>query len=517
MRFFGVLFFLVFSYWANAQELSVDFTHIAITVQPIPAEAKIEGSGMYTFDLRAKVDSIHIDAQKITITAFKIDDNEYAYVNTGKKISFKAPIILGEHKLYLTYYTTPTKALYFIGYDDEMVGNEQIWTQGQGKYTSNWVPSFDDMTEKVEFDLSILYDENFTVIANGKLVDSVTKNGITQWNFNMDDPMSSYLLAFAIGKYDKQQLFSKTGIRIENYYYPADSLKVEPTFRYTKEIFDFLETEIGVAYPWQNYKQVPVHDFLYAGMENTSATFFSDAYVIDSTSFIDRNYVNINAHELAHQWFGNLITEETGDHHWLQEGFATYYAYLAEKEVFGDDYFYWKLFDSAKVLNDASKKGKGESLRDPKASSLTFYEKGAWALVMLQEQIGETNFKTGIKNYLNTYQFKNVTLSDFITEMEEVSGKDLNHFEELWLRSTSFPKKEIKDFLIKHNHSIRMYYVLIHDERNSLFTKQFLEDSELSTALKLELLKQERNISDMEFLPLISVDNLNINLSSIKT
>ena len=115
-------------------------------------------------------------------------------------------------------------------------------------------------------------------------------------------------------------------------------------------MFDFLEEEIGVRYPWQNYKQVPVKDFLYAGMENTSATIFSDAFVVDSTAFVDKNYVNVNAHELAHQWFGDLVTETHGTHHWLQEGFATYYALLAEKDIFGDDYYYHKLYETSQQL-----------------------------------------------------------------------------------------------------------------------------------------------------------------------
>ncbi|MGZ9677575.1 M1 family aminopeptidase [Flavobacterium sp. GNP001] len=112
-------------------------------------------------------------------------------------------------------------------------------------------------------------------------------------------------------------------------------------------MFDFLEKEIGVKYPWGIYKQAPVRDFLYAGMENTSATLFNTRYVVDSTGFEDRSYTNVNAHELAHQWFGNLVTAESGKHHWLQEGFATYYALLAEKEIYGEDHFYSKLYETA--------------------------------------------------------------------------------------------------------------------------------------------------------------------------
>lgn len=510
MKIVGIICFLFFNCLLNAQNNPLNFTHIAATVQPFPSSKKIQGYGSYTFVLREKMDSIFIDAQKMAISEFKLDDKDYPFVNTGKNIGFKAPSKLGEHKLYISFGATPNKALYFVGFEDNIIGNEQIWTQGQGKYTSNWLPSFDDMIEKVEFDLSIIYDENYKVIANGNLKQSRTENGLTQWSFDMQNPMSSYLLAFAIGKYDKQELMSHSGIPIINYYYPADSLKVEPTYRHTKRIFDFLETEIGVAYPWQNYKQIPVHDFLYAGMENTGATIFSDTYVIDSVSFIDRNYVNINAHELAHQWFGNLVTEETGEHHWLQEGFATYYAYLAEKELFGEDYFYWRLFETGAGLIQASEKGSGQSLLDPKASSLTFYEKGAWALVMLREKLGDQDFKKGIKNYLTKYQFKNVTVADFLNEMEAVSSLDLNDFSDTWLRDTLFPKEEVKDFLIKHNHAIKRYYVLEHEHKNIAITNETLEDHALPAELKLELLKQKDEISSMQFSSLMLNGDLKI-------
>ena len=202
------------------------------------------------------------------------------------------------------------------------------------------------------------------------------------WEFDMQKPMSSYLVALVIGKYDKKVEYSKSGIHLEMYYYQEDSLKFEPTYRYSKQMFDFLEEEIGVPYPWQNYKQVPVKDFLYAGMENTSATIFADSFVIDSIAFVDKNYVNVNAHELAHQWFGDLVTETSGTHHWLQEGFATYYALLAERDIFGDDYYYWQLYDYAQELLEQDKAGGSTSLLNPKSSSTTFYKKGAWVVHM---------------------------------------------------------------------------------------------------------------------------------------
>lgn len=454
-----VFFFVVLV--LSQERPEVDFQRIKAEIKP-HSNNFISSTVQYDFLVLKTVDTLAIDAvgndfSKIYLGKQDVSDR-ISY--DGKKLKLGLNLPPGQYQLKLDSNVFPKQAVYFMGFDDEIKNNEQIWTQGQGKYTSHWLPSFDDMNEKVEIDLTIHVSPKYTVIANGKLKSSTIKENIKSWKFNMNRPMSSYLAAFAIGNFDKKVIYSSSGIPIELYYEPKDSLKIEPTYRYTKELFDFLEKEIGVSYPWQNYKQVPVMDFLYAGMENTGCTIFSNAYVIDSTAFVDKNYVNVNAHELAHQWFGNLVTEQNGKHHWLHEGFATYYAYLAEQELFGDDYFYWRLYETAKTLHNLSENGDGEALTNPNANSLTFYEKGAWALAILSDRVGEASFRKGIKNYLNRFAFKNVTISDFLTEVEEASQIDLADFQKKWLESEEFPWEEVKDYLVNKSESMRIYFDL---------------------------------------------------------
>lgn len=473
------LFLIILVHWglfafAQRQE-KVDFIHADVAISIDPVERKVHGAVTYTFKVLEHIDSVFLDARNMQFTSVRLNRKKVGFSNDGKTIGIKKRFKQGRsYMLTLQYMAKPRQTVYFIGWDNvdtsvvsdlstslgQNGAERQIWTQGQGKYTSYWLPSFDDMNEKVEFDMDITFDKEYAVIANGKLKAVKESEGHRTWSFDMERPMSSYLLAFALGDYDKKTETSTSGIPLEMYYYPKDSLKVEPTYRYTKRIFDFLEEEIGVPYPWQNYKQIPVRDFLYAGMENTGTTIFSDAFVIDSIAFVDKNYVNVNAHELAHQWFGNLVTEVDGNHHWLHEGFATYYALLAEKEIFGPEYFYWKLYASAQQLDELSRKGRGEALTDPKASSLTFYEKGAWALYMLQEELGESPFKKGIQKYLLEHRFRNVTIKDFIREMEEVSGKDLSGFQNSWLGETTFPFTKAKENLKSSSRDLEQFFEL---------------------------------------------------------
>ncbi|SDE23107.1 aminopeptidase N [Pricia antarctica] len=480
MKLFLFLLVLLESFFISAQHQDkVDFVRGEIVIRTLPKEKRILGEVAYTFKVLSDVDSVFLDAQNMHFSTVKLNGANAEYSNTDTIISIHKKFKKGRsYKLFLDYSAIPKQTVYFLGWDDRDMENQhavpperravpsekQVWTQGQGKYTSHWLPSFDDMEEKVEFDLNITFDASYEVIANGKLISAKRNStGKKSWQFDMQHPMSSYLLAFAIGNYEKQELVSKSGIPIQNFYYPKDSLRAEPTYRYTRRIFDFLEDEIGVPYPWQNYKQIPVHDFLYAGMENTGTTIFSDGYVIDSTAFVDKNYVNVNAHELAHQWFGDLVTEKDGNHHWLQEGFATYYAYLAEREIFGEDHFYWKLHITLMQLQSMAVKGEGESLLNPKASSLTFYEKGALALFMLREQLGDKAFRKGIQKYLQKYSFKNVTVSNFLEEMENASGSDLSDFKKNWLDNSGIPYDGAKKRLAAHCASLRLLYDMERD------------------------------------------------------
>ena len=266
----------------SQQESIVDFLKIEASITPDMSKKMVEGTVKVNFKILQATDSIYLDAIKMQVTNQAMEGTSAAA--SEDKIwfvdSFQPNRI---YTAFFSYVAIPKQALYFT--------QDQVWTQGQGKYTSHWLPSLDAMTDKIEFDLSITAPASMKVVANGSLEKfSIYDDQIT-WHFNMEQPMSSYLAAFAMGDFSMKKIVSKSDIPIELYFRRADSLKFEPTYRYTQPIFDFLETEIGVPYPWQNYKQVPVRDFLYAGMENTTCTIFSEAFTVDSIGFVDRKSV----------------------------------------------------------------------------------------------------------------------------------------------------------------------------------------------------------------------------------
>ncbi|GAA4281829.1 M1 family metallopeptidase [Gaetbulibacter aestuarii] len=475
----------------------VDFKTAKAVISFDTIQKEVMGTVTYDFHILKDIDSIYLDAQNFKSVSYRLDHSYNDSLYNGNQIIVKQAFKKNtNHRLIVHWKTEPKQALYFIDWDDPG-GNKQIWTQGQGKYTSNWLPSLDDMNDKIVFDLTISFNKKYQVMANGKLFSKISNDSITTWHYGMRKPMASYLVALAIGKYDKQETSSNSGIPIEMYYYPEDALKFEPTYRYTKEIFDYLEQEIGIPYPWQNYKEVPVKDFLYAGMENTSLTIFSDRFVVDSIGYNDQNFVNVGAHELAHQWFGDLVTETSGTHHWLQEGFATYYALLAERHIFGKNYYYWRLYEYADTLFKQDKSGGGTSLLDPKSSSDTFYKRGAWVLHALREKVGDSVFKTAVRNYLNDFKFKNVQTDDFLGEVEKVGQIDLKDFKAKWITPTSFDYHDAMESLKKSTY-INEYLMADCEVINSR-CKDYLS-SGISDEAKINIISELKdNISEDAF------------------
>lgn len=439
--------FLLFTGFIFAQQTqNVDFKSVSGQLLLNSKEKIVSGAVDFQFEVLKDCDTISLDAKNMEFSNVKINDKEVVFINTTKQLKIVFPFTKSQNHLTFNYTVKPKQALYFVDTENDEV---QIWTQGQGRYTSNWFPSFDDVNEKLIFNLGISYDASYQVVSNGVLKQKTPNGNLIHWQYQMEKPMSSYLLMLAVGKFDKKEFKSKSKIPLEYYYEPKDADRFEPTYRYSKRIFDFLEKEIGVKYPWQINRQIPVRDFLYAGMENTTTTLFATRYVVDSTGFCDRNYTNVDAHELAHHWFGDLITAETSTHHWLQEGFATYFALLAEKDIYGEDYFYSKLYDTAQQIKFASRTDTIPVL-NAKASSLTFYEKGAWTLFVLHESIGDKAFKKAIKSYLNKYAYQTVNTQNFFDEIKKVSNFDLEKFQKTWLESTAFDTPTANALLSKN-------------------------------------------------------------------
>lgn len=431
------------------REQKVDMKHLKLEVHFDVKKAKVFGNVEESFVvLREKVDSIFLDAIDIEFNSVEMDGKavEYKIKDKGLEIYFPQSLKWGDqHVLEIDYVATPLKGLYFVGWNDSLdINRKQIWTQGQGIDNRHWIPMYDEMNDKLISEMIVHFDENYKVLSNG-IRKSVKKggNGTKIWHYEISKPHAPYLIMLGIGDYAIESRKSASGVPIHLYYYPGEEEKVEPTYLHSVEMFDFFEKEFGVPYPWESYSQIPVQEFMYGAMENTTATIFGDFYLVGPREFLDRNYVRVNAHELAHQWFGDMITARTSTHGWLQEGFATHYDMTYQGIAFGDDFYDWTRRNYALSAIAESEKN-FRPIAHSAAGSVRIYPKAALVLQMLKDVVGKEQFNAVIEYYLEKHAYGTVDSEDFVIAFYEKLGLPLDWFFNQWIYRGGEPAYQVK-------------------------------------------------------------------------
>ena len=317
--------------------------------------------------------------------------------------------------------------IYFIGWKPEEEGKrKEIWAHRP----HNWLPYIE---ARVTTDMYIRFDGRYKVFSNGERLGVITnQDGTKTWHYAMKKDHPYFSTSLVIGDYDYRKSATSTGIPLEFWYYSGMADRVSTTYKYTERMFDFLEKEIGVSYPYPLYREAPVIDYMYGAMETTTATVFGDYMLIDPHAWWQRNYVNVNAHELAHQWFGNCIAHLVNKDVWLTESFATYYAKMFERSVYGEDYYQNLRKDEMDVTFEAAKKNDCP-VGGSQGGVQRIYQKGSLVLGMLRDIMGEKEFRDAVKTYVLRYSFNYAQTSDFIRATYDVTGRPLQWFFEEWI------------------------------------------------------------------------------------
>jgi aminopeptidase N len=340
------------------------------------------------------------------------------------------------------YSCTPRKGLYFVqpdsGYPDKP---RQIWTQGEDMDNHFWFPCYDFPNDKATSEVVATVSLDLTVLSNGSLVrvreDKKAQTRTFHWR--QHKPHASYLIMLAIGEY--AVLREKAGsLPLEFYVYPQRVDDARICFRETADMIRFFNEKIGFAYPWEKYAQVLIHEFVVGGMENTSATSLADdATVFDARARTDHSPTSLIAHELAHQWWGDVVTCKDWRHLWLNEGFASYFDPLYHESTLGRDAFDVIMYEAQKV-GIATDKGLG---RKPIVSVGSYggnlYPRGASVLHMLRFVLGDEPFWHALRHYITKHQFASVETNDFKVAIEEATGQNLYWFFDQWVYKAGYP------------------------------------------------------------------------------
>ncbi len=461
------------------RERLIDMERMIVDVSFDAPLSLVKGQVTHYFKpLRKSVDSIFFDAPEITIKNVFLNGKKARYNTTTAGVTIYCEPALNwetNDSVRIQYEAHPKKGIYFIGWNDKNnVSRKQIWTQGQGVDNRYWIPMWDDLNDKMITETIVRFDSKYKVLSNGtKVLERMNKDGTKTWHYKMTKPHASYLLMLGIGEYEIKEAKSKSGVPLRMYYYPDHANRVDLIYKHTADIMNFFESEIGVPYPWESYAQIPVQDFMYGAMENTTATVFGDFFCPDQRSFNDRNYVAVNAHEMAHQWFGDMVTARCEPHHWLQESFATYYNMMAEREIFGQDHFDWSRRNSQNSALDADSKD-WYPVASSKGGSPRHYPKGAIVLNTLKYVTGREEYNKAIKHYLLKHGYKNVESNDLLVAFEETLGLSLGWFWEQWLYKSGetnylvdFTEQIIDNGKNKHRFTVRQIQEL--NDYTSLF------------------------------------------------
>lgn len=357
---------------------------------------------------------------------------------------------------------TPRNGFHFISNNniDEPNAVYQAWTQGEATEARYWFPCVDSPQMKFTLEIEITTSNEYLAIANGLLESKKEENGKIIWKYSQKIPLAAYLVSVVIGKFTvMESKYNKVPL---SYCWPVDTKKnIDPmlTFVETPSMISFLEDYFEIPYPFQKYAQTAVDNFEFGGMENTSCTTITRNVFHDDTIVVDyHNDILLIIHELAHQWFGNLVTCKNWPHIWLNEGFATYCELLYWEKSRGKDEFHFNLIKYADIYFEEAE---DEYIR-PIVTNLYkhpddlfdahSYEKASIIVHMIRRQLGETDFRESVKKYLQTYQQGSAETLDLLKVFEQVAGAELHSFFDQWVFKSGHPEIAVEYGLELEDH-----------------------------------------------------------------
>jgi aminopeptidase N len=437
-----------------APDRQVDVLHIKLDVTPDFTKRTVSGLASITVKPIAKpVSLLTLDAFDLTIKNVRCDGaklKDTAVTRKTLQLVFAEPIPMGQVvELHIEYSAQPAAGLYFRtpeqGYP---AGDLHLWTQGETHEAPHWFPCFDYPNERSTTEVLCHVPKDLTVLSNGRqLADAVDAQGLKVVHWKQEKTHPNYLICLVAGKFAK--LEKKHGqIPLGFYTQPSLAEHAENSFRDTERIMAFYENEIGVPFPWPKYDQVTILDFTAGGMENTSLTTLTSNTIFAKATENIRTTQSLDAHELAHQWFGDYVTCKDWSHLWLNEGFATYYTHLYQGHVHGREALQYGLYRDAtnRILNQKDDK-KPIVYKGYKNAAEQFdyrsYPKGSWVLHMLRSQLGADLYRQCIKAYLEKHSLSSVVSDDLREVFETHSGRTLDQFFDQWLYRPRHPDLKI--------------------------------------------------------------------------
>ncbi len=348
--------------------------------------------------------------------------------------------------------TDPEKGLYFIQPSADFPNKRyEVWSQGEGEDNRYWFPCYDYPNDKATTEMYITVDKKYQTLSNGQMTDShENSDGTITWHWVLNNRHSSYLVMLAAGNWDIIE-GQYLDIPVYSYVPPGKKDIAMKSFDFTPDVIKFFSEFTGYKYAWDNFKQVVVQEFIYGGMENTSAVVLTDASVYDDKTPPDYTATGLVAHELAHQWWGDVVTCKNWNEIWLNESFATYFDALYTEYKFGKDEFDYQIMKNGDGAISADSTTARKPIYNREGLTVNTYSKGSVVLNMLRNQVGTEKFRKALNRYITANQFQNVTttnlLDAFNSEMtipgSEQGPPDYKWFFDEWIYRAGQPEYKV--------------------------------------------------------------------------
>ncbi len=440
------------AYRKYAPDRRVDILHLALDVTPDFKARSISGTATVAFKpIATPLEELRLDAVDLRIASVSSTEKLLGHQVTDSQIvfTFATPIPVGkEARVTVKYSAEPRKGLYFrtpeMGYAET-----HLWTQGEPNEARHWFPSFDHPVEKFTSEVTchVPTGTGMVALSNGRQVSAERDaTGLTAFHWVQDKPHVNYLITLVAGQLQKVS-DQHRDIPLDFWTTPSDHAEAPNSFRNTKHMMAFFEREIGVNYPWAKYGQAAVHDYHWGGMENTSLTTLNFRTLFKAETENLFNSDSLVAHELAHQWFGDLVTCKDWSHVWLNEGFATYYDWMWQGDFGGTNETLFALATAAKGILANQNETRGIVWRkfgEPEEMfNYLAYPKGAWVLHMLRCQLGADLYRQCIRTYVDRHAYGSVTTEDLKKVIEELSGRSFDRFFDQWVHGVGAPTLDV--------------------------------------------------------------------------
>jgi len=425
----------------------VDVLHIDLHLRPDLDARVLYGVCTTTVEaIEDGVRSLRLDAIDLTIEEVTRDGVAIAHrsTSTSLTVEFSEALRAGERTAFVVRYRAeqPCRGLYFVDRP------RQAWTQSQDQDARYWFPCFDYPAEKQPTSTTIVVPRGLFALGNGALISRTDEGDTTVFRYEQSIPHATYLVTLVAGDFAE---IEQRHERVPVWYYVERGREDdgERSFGHTPKMIDCFEETIGVPYPYARYGQIAVANFIFGGMENTAATTQTDRTLHDARAHLDFSSDPLVSHELAHQWFGDLVTCRDWAQAWLNEGFATFFEAVWREANLGWDEYQYDIFELVTdYLEEDGERYRRpivcNAYRDPiELFDAHLYKKGGAVLHMLRGELGWERMKRALKRYVVDNAQRSVETIDLVRAIEAATGRNMRGFFSQWIYRGGHPELEV--------------------------------------------------------------------------